>query len=169
MDRGKGVPNDESQARVVAGRENVIIFPVRRRFVTAVAEPTGPRLPDWWPKTTQEIEEVDDLLRTQVEGQARLSGDVGRLQGAVESIAARQDRHEVVTGRLEEKITALDRKQAETAERIAGQLSEITALVNQARGAGWAAARMANLGWIGVGVAATAIWTLAKTYHWFGL
>lgn len=137
--------------------------------MSAVPVPVGPSLPDWWPKTQQEIGEVDDLLRTQVEGQARISGDVGRLQGAVESIAARQDRHEVVTSRLEEKITALDRKQAETAERIAGQLSEITALVNQARGAGWAAGRMANVGWIGIGVAATVIWTLATKYHWFGL
>ena len=110
---------------------------------------------------------MDELLRDQVAGQAKLTGQVARMEAVIEGIAQRQSAHEGVTGRLEGKIESLDRKQTDGMERLHARLDEIVALVNQARGVGLLAGKIAGIGkggWVVVAAIGTALWVAVEKF-----
>lgn len=62
------------------------------------------RAPEWFPRTPKEVAEVDQLLRQQVETSRQMAGQIGRLEGRVDDLAQRQDRHEATAQAMDAKL-----------------------------------------------------------------
>ncbi len=62
------------------------------------------RLPQWWPCNPEEAAAVDELLREQVRTTQAMAGQIGRLEGRVDDLARRQDRHDATAQVMDEKL-----------------------------------------------------------------
>ena len=95
---------------------------------------------------------MEHLVRDMVKSHSALAERVARTETMVDHIAHRQASHEAATLRAGEKIEGVDRK-----------LDEVTALINQARGAGFLASKLSGItrgAWALIVVAAAVAWSL---------
>ena len=134
----------EGQTRSGQYRENVVNFSRRKgRLMSAAAASMhwGSGFPEGWPTTPTEANEVKDLIENQVAASARLSGQVGRLEGQMESVQTRLDHNDVANRRLQETmdnmVASINRMEEQRRSTMAAVKVVWAVVLAVVAGAGW--------------------------------